>query len=90
MEPRVLARAGAPAATVDSGDADAAGELDAGALSLDLEHATRTTVSIPTANRRFPPRPVSRFPLCMLVARDLSKEYRSGENPLTVLRDVNF
>jgi putative ABC transport system ATP-binding protein len=26
----------------------------------------------------------------MLVARDLSKEYRSGENPLTVLRDVNF
>ena len=26
----------------------------------------------------------------MLVARDLSKEYRSGENRLTVLRDVNF
>jgi putative ABC transport system ATP-binding protein len=26
----------------------------------------------------------------MLVARDLSKEYRSGENPLTVLRDVSF
>jgi len=26
----------------------------------------------------------------MLVARDLSKEYRSGENRLTVLRDVSF
>jgi len=26
----------------------------------------------------------------MLVARDLSKEYRSGDNRLTVLRDVNF
>ena len=26
----------------------------------------------------------------MLIARDLSKEYRSGENRLTVLRDVNF
>ena len=26
----------------------------------------------------------------MLTARDLSKEYRSGENRLTVLRDVNF
>ena len=26
----------------------------------------------------------------MLVARDLSKEYRSGENRLAVLRDVNF
>src|SRR4051812_46926130 len=90
MEPRVLTRAGAPAATVDSGDADAAGESDARGFSLDLEHATRTTVSIPTANRRFPPPIVSRFPLCMLVARDLSKEYRSGENPLTVLRDVNF
>ncbi len=26
----------------------------------------------------------------MLIARDLSKEYRSGENRLTVLRDVSF
>jgi putative ABC transport system ATP-binding protein len=26
----------------------------------------------------------------MLVARELSKEYRSGENRLTVLRDVSF
>src|SRR5690242_21843268 len=26
----------------------------------------------------------------MLVARDLSKEYRSGENRLAVLRDVSF
>src|SRR6478609_11402359 len=26
----------------------------------------------------------------MLVARNLSKEYRSGDNRLTVLRDVNF
>jgi len=32
----------------------------------------------------------SLFPRIMLVARDLSKEYRSGENTLTVLRDVNF
>src|SRR4029077_5155449 len=30
------------------------------------------------------------FPLLMLVARELSKEYRSGENRLTVLRDVSF
>jgi putative ABC transport system ATP-binding protein len=90
MDPRALERAGVPAATVDSGDADGAGESEAAAFSLDLEHAARTTVSTATARQRFPPPLVSRFLLCMLVARDLSKEYRSGENPLTVLRDVNF
>jgi putative ABC transport system ATP-binding protein len=30
------------------------------------------------------------FAVCMLVARELSKEYRSGENRLAVLRDVSF
>lgn len=35
-------------------------------------------------------RPATRFPIIMLVARDLSKEYRSGENRLAVLRDVSF
>jgi putative ABC transport system ATP-binding protein len=32
----------------------------------------------------------SSVPLLMLVARELSKEYRSGENKLTVLHDVSF
>jgi len=32
----------------------------------------------------------TRSPIIMLVARDLTKEYRSGENRLTVLRDVSF
>src|SRR6476469_4516397 len=31
-----------------------------------------------------------RFPISMLIARDLSKEYRSGDNRLAVLRDVSF
>ena len=49
-----------------------------------------TVVSNATVSARFR-RIASRFTLpFMLVARDLSKEYRSGENRLTVLRDVNF
>ncbi|HXT17628.1 MAG TPA: ABC transporter ATP-binding protein [Gemmatimonadaceae bacterium] len=35
-------------------------------------------------------RPSSRIQGPMLVARDLSKEYRSGDNTLAVLRDVSF
>src|ERR1700753_47033 len=35
-------------------------------------------------------RPLARFRLFMLIARDLSKEYRSGDNKLAVLRDVSF
>ena len=61
------------------------------ASSLGLEHASNAAAQTapPPAVVRFP-LPPSRFPLLMLVARDLSKEYRSGENRLTVLRDVSF
>jgi putative ABC transport system ATP-binding protein len=44
------------------------------------------TIAAPIRARR----PATRFLIIMLVARDLSKEYRSGENRLTVLRDVSF
>jgi putative ABC transport system ATP-binding protein len=58
--------------------------------SLGLEHAnTAATNSAAARSSRFP-LPASLVPLRMLVARDLSKEYRSGENRLTVLRDVSF
>lgn len=59
--------------------------------SLDLcspVHATIAAMSIAAPIRAR--RPATRFPIIMLVARDLSKEYRSGENRLTVLRDVSF
>jgi len=65
------------------------------AASDRVEHATMTTVRNANVSARFLLL-ASRFPrtcftlLFMLVARDLSKEYRSGENRLTVLRDVNF
>ena len=54
-------------------------------------HATSAAIKIaaaidPIGARR----PTTRFPIIMLVARDLSKEYRSGENRLAVLRDVSF
>jgi putative ABC transport system ATP-binding protein len=54
-------------------------------------HATSAAIKIaaaidPIGARR----PTIRFPIIMLVARDLSKEYRSGENRLAVLRDVSF
>jgi putative ABC transport system ATP-binding protein len=48
-----------------------------------------TKIAAPIRSRR----PATRFPIIwpiMLVARDLSKEYRSGENRLAVLRDVSF
>src|SRR5690348_13849724 len=60
------------------------------AVSLGLLHAAiaHTAAVSSLAVARFT-LPASLFPL-MLVARDLAKEYRSGENRLTVLRDVNF
>lgn len=74
-----------------SGDACAA-ESARAAVSLGLLHAA-VIVAVATAVSSIAvahfPLPASLFPL-MLVARDLSKEYRSGENRLTVLRDVNF
>jgi putative ABC transport system ATP-binding protein len=51
-------------------------------------HATIATITIAAPIRAR--RPATRFPIIMLVARELSKEYRSGENRLTVLRDVSF
>jgi putative ABC transport system ATP-binding protein len=69
---------------------EAAAESGVRAASDRLEHAVMTVVSNANISARFP-RIASRFTLLfMLVARDLSKEYRSGENRLTVLRDVNF
>src|SRR5579885_1046265 len=57
-------------------------------FALERPHAAviRNVGTAATAiNRSFPaPRE------CMLVARDLTKEYRSGDNTLTVLRDVSF
>jgi len=56
-----------------------------------VEHATLEAARSRTASS---PRRAFRFILgnsiLMLVARNLSKEYRSGDNRLTVLRDVNF
>ena len=46
--------------------------------------------AIPIANPIRARRAATPFLIIMLVARDLSKEYRSGENRLTVLRDVSF
>lgn len=72
-------------------DFDVAGDAESAARSGALEHASTTVVR--TASVRFPipaPAPALLLVRLMLVARDLSKEYRSGENRLTVLRDVNF
>ena len=54
-------------------------------------HAPRAAMRIAAPIRAR--RPATQFPInwpIMLVARDLSKEYRSGENRLAVLRDVSF
>jgi putative ABC transport system ATP-binding protein len=93
---RMVPRAGAEEAGlwgIDWEDGARATE-SAGALSGALEHANTMVVMTRSAADRAPlrtpfPLPSSLFHR-MLVARDLSKEYRSGENRLTVLRDVNF
>jgi putative ABC transport system ATP-binding protein len=79
---------GAAALRVDGVDSAGGGD-DFAFWSADLEQANTAVVRSKTANACVQ-LPVSRFPRFMLVARDLSKEYRSGENRLTVLRDVNF
>jgi putative ABC transport system ATP-binding protein len=53
-----------------------------------LLHAAVTT-TVTRAIRNVVQRPTS-FVIVMLVARHLTKQYRSGEHELTVLRDVNF
>ncbi len=58
-----------------------------------VEHATLDTAAstnVPRHNRLRAVRFILGNSILMLVARNLSKEYRSGDNRLTVLRDVNF
>ena len=58
--------------------------LEHDAASGSIPSATQLQSALSGARARFP------NPDLMLVARELSKEYRSGENRLAVLRDVSF
>jgi putative ABC transport system ATP-binding protein len=84
-----------PARTAVSGvfegvDFDAAESGDAFVLSAALAlHAVIAIDTITAADNRAPILDTRNRSL-MLVARGLSKEYRSGENRLAVLRDVSF
>jgi putative ABC transport system ATP-binding protein len=51
--------------------------------------ATPTLIAAPR-QKQFSLFTATRDPIVMLVARELSKEYRSGENRLAVLQDVSF
>ena len=81
------------AATLDFREESDTAESIPRAPSFAFEQANSPTRQIAVSRSSRSPRfplPASLFPLAMLTARDLSKEYRSGENRLTVLRDVNF
>jgi putative ABC transport system ATP-binding protein len=81
------AAAGVAAAALDFNDpAETSEPFD----SLDWCSPVHATIAATTAAPIRARRPATRFPIIMLVARDLSKEYRSGENRLAVLRDVSF
>jgi len=69
--------------------ADSAAVRDAELLEQDVSSVSAPSIiqldsALSGARARFP------NPDLMLVARELSKEYRSGENRLAVLRDVSF
>jgi putative ABC transport system ATP-binding protein len=59
-------------------------------LSSALERLQPAASSTATAASIIARHSRTRFVIVMLVARHLTKQYRSGEHELTVLRDVNF
>src|SRR6185503_4630545 len=82
----------APGAALASLEAALAESGDGGRSEQPKSAAATNTIAAhlrPAATPSPSPFP-SRFPRFMLVARELSKEYRSGENRLAVLRDVSF
>src|SRR5581483_4995631 len=60
------------------------------ALALLDEHAVPNAVAVANTIAAVTNQRLTRISPFMLVARNLTKEYRSGDNRLAVLRDVSF